>query len=66
VTTQRYKSEAWSKLLALWHAYNQHLAWVIEAISEQELAKPRGVHSLDRIAMESSANGRTRDALAFW
>jgi len=50
VTTQRYESESWSGLLALWHAYNQHLAWVIEAISESELLKPRGVHSLDRIA----------------
>jgi uncharacterized damage-inducible protein DinB len=50
VATQRYASESWSDLVSLWLAYNRHLVWVIEGISENELAKPRVVHRLDRIA----------------
>lgn len=50
VAAQRYASESWTDLLSLWRAYNRHLVWVIEGVSESELLKPRVVHSLDRIA----------------
>ncbi|MEP7271127.1 MAG: VOC family protein [Acidobacteriota bacterium] len=50
VRVQRYGVESWHRLLALWSSYNQHLAWVIDGIAPDELAKPRAVHSLDQIA----------------
>lgn len=50
VSVQRYAQESWDDLLALWKAYNQHLAWVIEGIDERELERPRTAHSLDQIA----------------
>jgi len=35
VSVQRYQDQAWSDLVALWSAYNRHLAHVIAAIPEE-------------------------------
>lgn len=50
VRSQRYQSAPWTGLVALWSAYNLHLAWVMEGIPESELLRPREPHSLDSIA----------------
>ena len=50
VLAQHYETEPWSRLLALWLAYNHHLAHVVAGIAPEALSRPRARHSLDRIA----------------
>lgn len=50
VARQGYQEADWSSLLELWHAYNRHLAWVIERIPAAEWSRSRTRHNLDRIA----------------
>ena len=38
VNSQRYQERQWSKLLALWAAYNAHLAHVIRSVPQNALA----------------------------
>ena len=50
VRVQRYNERRWLDLVQLWHAYNQHLADVMERADPDALARPRARHSLDRTA----------------
>ena len=52
VRAQRYNERRWRDLIRLWHAYNHHLADVMERADPDSLARPRARHSLDRIAFE--------------
>ena len=53
VRAQHYESEAWPQLLALWLAYNRHLAHVVAGIAPDVLSRPRARHSLERIAWQT-------------
>ncbi len=37
VATQRYQVESWKELIALWRAYNIHLAHIISAVPKESL-----------------------------
>jgi hypothetical protein len=50
VTAQHYQDERWSDLLALWRAFNLHLAHVMETTPEHDLLRPRARHNLHQIA----------------
>jgi len=50
IRVQRYQQEPWGELVALWRAYNLHLAHVIEGIPADVRDKVHRRHSLDRIA----------------
>jgi len=50
VAVQRYQQASWTGLIALWKAYNLHLARVIASCPEEVLRQPREQHTLDRIA----------------
>jgi len=52
VAAQHYDREPWPQLLALWLAYNRHLAHVVAAIPPAVLTAPRARHSLERIAWQ--------------
>lgn len=50
VALQRYHQAAWADLLALWVAYNLHLATVMAAVPDEARTRVRAVHNLDAIA----------------
>jgi hypothetical protein len=52
VRVQRYRERPWRDLVALWQAYNHHIAGVMEAADPAVLTAARSRHSLDRIAFE--------------
>jgi hypothetical protein len=52
VSAQDYDAEPWSQIVELWRAYNLHLAHVMSSTPEEVLRRPRGAHSLDRIAFK--------------
>ena len=52
VRIQRYNERRWIDLIQFWHAYNHHLADVMERADPGALTRPRPRHSLDRIAFE--------------
>lgn len=45
VAVQHYNERSWEDLLALWHAYNLHLAHVISRIPESERQVPCTIES---------------------
>jgi DinB family protein len=45
VAVQGYHATAWEDLIALWHAYNRHLARVIERIPEARRSTPLTIGS---------------------
>jgi len=53
VTAQRYQDASWSDLIALWKAYNLHLAHVVSCIPEEAFQRPRSHHTLDKIAWQT-------------
>ena len=53
VRVQRYNERRWIDLIQLWHAYNGHLADVMERADPDALTRPRARHSLDRIAFQA-------------
>jgi hypothetical protein len=53
VTTQRYDAADWQALVALWRAYNLHLAHVMEAIPDAVKNEPRARHNFDRLAFHA-------------
>jgi hypothetical protein len=53
VRVQRYNERRWLALIQLWHAYNGHLADVMECANPDALTRPRARHSLDRIAFQA-------------
>ena len=50
VNLQRYDHAAWPALLALWLAYNRHIATVMTAVPDSARLKVRARHNLDEIA----------------
>ncbi|MCA1817929.1 MAG: DinB family protein [Acidobacteria bacterium] len=52
VRAQGYDEEDWAQLVALWRAYNLHLAHVMSHAPEESLKRERAAHSLDRIAFK--------------
>ena len=52
VTVQRYQDVPWAELVALWAAYNRHIARLMSAAPESELTRSRVRHSLDAIAWQ--------------
>lgn len=50
VAAQRYHEAPWPELVALWRAFNLHLARVMEAVPDDVRLRPRARHALDRIA----------------
>ena len=52
VAVQRYEDVPWTELIALWAAYNRHIARIMSAAPESELTRPRARHSLDAIAWQ--------------
>ena len=52
VAVQRYDDVPWTELIALWAAYNRHIARIMSATPESELARPRARHSLHAIAWQ--------------
>ena len=53
VAAQRYDTAPWHDLVALWRAYNLHIAHVVEAVSPEVLERTRSRHNLDRIAWQT-------------
>jgi hypothetical protein len=52
VAVQRYQDVPWAELVALWAAYNRHIARIMSAALESELTRSRARHSLDAIAWQ--------------
>ena len=50
VSLQRYADAPWHDLVALWVGFNRHIARVMEAVSEEELTRPRLRHNLQELA----------------
>lgn len=53
VDLQRYQEAPWTELLALWRAYNLHLAAVMAAVPEAARFRERRVHNLHEIAWQT-------------
>ena len=50
VRVQRYNEQSWTHLVTLWHAYNSHIAAIVEGFSQERLSLPRTRHNLHEIA----------------
>ena len=50
VEAQRYQEASWSELVALWRAYNLHVARVMALVPESVRARVHSRHNLDEIA----------------
>jgi hypothetical protein len=53
VALQRYGEAPWHELVALWRAYNLHLARVMQAVPREVKARPRQRHNLHQIAFRT-------------
>jgi hypothetical protein len=58
VEAQRYQDVAWPDLVALWSAYNRHLAHVMRSAPATVRARPHTRHSLDRTAFVAVPPGQ--------
>jgi hypothetical protein len=54
VDSQHYREAPWPALVTLWREFNLHLARVVDATPESELARPRMPHTLHRIAWQKA------------
>jgi hypothetical protein len=52
VASQHYNDRSWNDLIALWHAYNSHLAHVIANIDDRHLATPCVIESSNPVTVE--------------
>lgn len=50
VARQRYQDAPWRELVALWSAFNRHLARVMASVPEAVRTKPFARHNLDELA----------------
>jgi hypothetical protein len=50
VRLQHYQERSWNDLVRLWHAYNHHIALVMESVDQNTLARPRALHNLYELA----------------
>ena len=53
VAAQHYQDTPWPELVALWAAFNRHLARVMAAVPDDVRLKPRMRHSLHEIAFRA-------------
>jgi uncharacterized damage-inducible protein DinB len=53
VNAQDYAAANWPALIALWRAFNLHIAHVVERIPESEATRQRTRHNLDEIAWKT-------------
>jgi hypothetical protein len=53
VSIQKYSAADWSGLIALWRAFNSHIAHVLERIPQEVASRPRARHNLDEIAWKT-------------
>jgi hypothetical protein len=53
VRVQRYRDRPWSDLVALWRAYNRHIACVMESADPDTVARVRQSHNLDELAWKA-------------
>jgi len=53
VRVQRYRDRPWSDLVALWRAYNRHIACVMESADPDVVARVRTSHNLDELAWKA-------------
>jgi hypothetical protein len=54
---QRYSDAPWRELVALWRAYNLHLARVVEVLPAELRTRATTRHAFDRLAWRSVAPG---------
>jgi hypothetical protein len=57
VTLQQYQESPWVELVALWRAFNLHLARVMAVVPEPVRARVHYRHNLDEIAWQTVAPG---------
>lgn len=57
VEAQRYAEAPWGELVALWAAFNRHLARVMDAMPTDARTRPRARHNLDQIAFRTLPSG---------
>jgi uncharacterized damage-inducible protein DinB len=57
VAVQRYRDEAWPDLVALWRAFNVHLAHVMSAVPASARERARDRHNLHDIAWRPMPSG---------
>jgi hypothetical protein len=55
VEVQAHGEAPWEELVALWSAFNLHLARVMEAVPDEVRLRPRTEHNLDVIAWKQVA-----------
>ena len=55
VEVQQYQDAPWTELVALWRAYNLHLARVMAVAPESARLRVHSVHNLDEIAFQTIA-----------
>lgn len=53
VSLQQYSATEWPELIALWRAFNAHIAHVVERIPADVASHPRSRHNLDEIAWKT-------------
>ena len=53
VSAQRYQDAEWTGLIELWTSFNNHIAYVMEAIPEDIRLRPRRVHNLHELAWDT-------------
>ena len=53
VRVQQYQQAPWTELVALWRAFNLHLAWVMAAVPEPVRLRVHRRHNLDEIAWQT-------------
>ncbi len=53
VRVQRYRDRPWSDLVALWRAYNRHIACVMESADPELVDRVRTSHNLDELAWQA-------------
>ena len=52
VTSQRYQERPWNELLALWSAYNAHLAHLIRSVPQSALANECRIAGGDPVTLD--------------
>ncbi len=58
VRVQHYQDRPWADLVALWRAFNHHIAHVMESTDPRALTRPRARHNLDALAWQPVSAGQ--------
>ena len=57
VDVQRYTETDWNDLVTLWEAFNQHIAWVMDAVPEVQRLREVTHHNLEAVSWEDVEPG---------